>query len=244
MSEPLRIFIGYDKRENDAYLVCANSLRAHASIPLDVLPLDIDILREDGLYTRTHSLVNGHTVDDLDGRPFSTWFAFTRFLVPRLMNYKGWAIFCDCDFLYTRDIAEILPMLDPSKAVMVVKHVHIPREFVKMEGQSQASYPRKNWSSFIAWNCGHQANLALTSERVNTMPGRSLHAFNWLSGNQIGGFPVTWNWLSGVSEPLPETPAAIHFTLGIPRMKGHENAPYADLWRAEFNRSAHKELAS
>lgn len=240
----LVVYIGYDHREDDAYKVCAKSLVSHASITLHLRKLDIDRLRTDKIYSRTCKFQDGQTVDVLDGRPFSTWFAFTRFLVPCLMEYKGWAIFVDCDFLFTRDIAEIIPLLDETKAVMVVKHNHIPAEYVKMTGQSQAPYPRKNWSSFVAWNCSHRANRILTPMAVNSMPGRWLHGFTWLEDDQIGEFPVTWNWLSGVTEPLEETPAAIHFTSGIPDMKGHENTPYADLWRDELNRAAQKETTS
>lgn len=241
---PLKIFIGYDPREDDAARVCASSLKAHASIPLDVSFVRDKTLRESGVYNRTFRTVGNQRFDVLDGKPFSTEFAFTRFLVPHLAGYKGWAIFCDCDFLFMDDIAKVLSMLDNSKAVMVVKHQHIPAEYVKMDGQAQTAYPRKNWSSFIAWNCSHPSNRALTAEIVNTAPGRWLHGFNWLHGNDIGELPQTWNWLSGVTPSLNEIPAAIHFTLGIPSMKGYENSPYADLWRAELNRLAEKETTS
>lgn len=240
----LPVFIGYDHREEDAYKVCAKSMLAHSSLHLRLHKLDVDNLKSRKIYTRTAKFLNGQMIDDIDGRPFSTDFAFTRFLVPYLMNYQGWAVFVDCDFLFTHDLAEIVPLLDDSKAVMVVKHNHIPSEALKMTGQSQGSYPRKNWSSFIAWNCSHPSNQNASPWNVNTRTGHWLHGFSWLRNYEIGELSVTWNWLSGVSEPLPETPAAIHFTLGTPDMKGHENAPYADLWRAELTRLAHKELAS
>ena len=34
----------------------------------------------------------------------STEFTFTRFLVPHLMNYKGWALFIDCDIVFLEDV--------------------------------------------------------------------------------------------------------------------------------------------
>lgn len=240
----LPVYIGYDNREDAAYRVCVRSLLNHASIDLKLTKLDIDRLHYDGIYKRTFIFRDGQTVDNIDERPFSTWFAFTRFLVPHLMEYKGWAIFCDCDFLFTADIAELIPLLDDSKAVMVVKHNHIPSEYVKMAGQSQAVYPRKNWSSFIAWNCSHPSNKNASPWNVNTRTGRWLHGFSWLRNYEIGELPKTWNWLSGFDEPLDEIPKAIHFTSGTPDMKGHENAPYADLWRRELTRSAQKETTS
>ena len=240
----LPVYIGYDHREEQPYRVCAQSLLAHSSIDLSITKLDIERLRYDGLYRRKSIYANGQNIDQIDGRPFSTWFAFSRFLVPRLNNYKGWAIFCDCDFLFTDDIAKLLPLLDETKAVMVVKHDHAPPDGVKMQGQLQTAYPRKNWSSFIAWNCSHPSNRTITSEIVNTRTGRWLHAFSWLKDDEIGELPQTWNWLSGVNEMPSETPAAIHFTLGTPDMPGHENHPYADLWRAELKRLAQKETTS
>lgn len=240
----LPVYIGYDQREEDAYRVCAKSLLNHSSIPFRITKLDIDRLKYDGIYKRTWRFDNGQKWDDLDGCPFSTDFAFTRFLVPHLNHYQGWAIFCDCDFLFTDDIAKLIPLLDKSKAVMVVKHCHIPAEYQKMDGQSQGSYPRKNWSSFIAWNCSHPSNKNASAHNVNTRTGQWLHGFGWLADKEIGELPQTWNWLSGVSEPLQETPIAIHFTLGTPDMNGYENSPYADLWRAELTRSAQKETAS
>lgn len=240
----MRVFIGYDPREDDAYRVCRESLIAHSSIELNVKPLKSDILRRWKLYTRAFHRQSGQMVDNIDGLPFSTDFAFTRFMVPYLSNYRGWAIFCDCDFLFTGDIANLLPLLDESKAVMVVKHNHQPADGIKMDGQAQSAYPRKNWSSFIAWNCAHPSNRNASPHNVNTRTGQWLHGFSWLRDYEIGELPQTWNWLSGVSKPRDDPPVAIHFTLGVPSLPGYENSPYADLWRDEFNRLAQKETAA
>jgi hypothetical protein len=48
----LRIFIGWDSREEIAYDVCRQSLEAHSSIQLDIIPIKQDELRRRGLYTR------------------------------------------------------------------------------------------------------------------------------------------------------------------------------------------------
>jgi len=39
-----------------------------------------------------------------------------------------------------------------------------------MDGQVQSKYARKNWSSFMIFNCHHEANQALTPEMVNALP--------------------------------------------------------------------------
>lgn len=221
-------YIGYDECERSAYEVCSATLKKHASIPLDVFVLDQLPLREDGIYRRTFSVENGQKIDAIDGRPFSTDFSFTRFLVPYLRDYSGWAAFSDCDFLFTADIAELIAMADDNYAVMVVKHDYRPHEQTKMNGQTQQPYRRKLWSSLVLWNCGHWANRALTPEAVNTKTGRWLHGFDWLRDDEIGVLPMEWNWIAGASMPK-----GIHYSLGTPDM-AFSKPDYAELWKDEL----------
>lgn len=233
---PFPIMIGYDKREHDAYRVCRMSLLRRSSIPLHIVRLDAEALTDAGLYTRRwFRRGDGQRIDVGDGRPFSTDFTFTRFLTPVLAAYQGWALFCDCDFLFTGDIAPLLDLTDNKYAAMCVKHEHVPTETEKMDGQEQTRYFRKNWSSFVLWNAAHPSNRAITIDTVNKMAGSWLHAFKWLPDHLIGEIPPTWNWLSGVDKPLVggKVPLGIHFTLGTPDMVGCERYPYADLWLEE-----------
>lgn len=227
--EPLTVFVGWDDREERAWNACVASLLDKASIPLRVRALDARALRAAGLYWRPRRVEDGQRTDLIDGRPFSTDFAFTRFLVPELMRRSGWAVFCDADFLWRADIALLFRQRQPRFPVQVVQHAHRPAERIKMDGQEQAGYPRKNWSSLILWNCGHHAHDALTVEAVNTWSGRHLHAFAWLDGFAIGGLAEGWNWLEGYS-PAAIEPQAVHFTRGTPDMPGYEHAAYADEW--------------
>ena len=235
MSELLTVYIGYDQREHEAYEVCRASLERRSSIPLKIVRLDQAFLRHAGIFSRASFMRKGQRIDLLDGKPFSTDFSFTRFLVPPINLYQGWALFCDCDFLFTADIAGLLAYADDRYAVMCVKHDHDPIEKMKMDGMMQTKYRRKNWSSLVLWNCAHASNRVLTLESVNRMHGQWLHAFEWLQDGLIGELPVTWNWLSGVSDPLPENavPNAIHFTLGGPWFENCQDVPFADLWRQE-----------
>lgn len=242
MSDILPVYIGYDEREDAAYRVCRYSISRHSSLPVYHMPLDQRTLRYTGLFDRP-AWVDGKTrIDGRDGKPFSTDFSFTRFLVPMLAQYRGWALFCDCDFLFTRDIAELFALAEPDKAVMVVKHEHVPVEREKMDGIPQTVYRRKNWSSLVLWNCEHPSNKRLTVESVNRQPGSWLHAFEWLKDDEIGALPLSWNWLSGVSEPTDPTPAAIHYTLGGPWFPDWQRVPYADLWREESRHMLGKTL--
>ncbi len=231
----LPIFIGYDEREPEAFDVCRASLLRHASVPLHIVKLDQAALRRAGWYRREWREVDGNRIDLGDFKPFSTDFAFTRFLVPALSLYQGWALFCDGDMLFTEDIAKLFALADETKAIMCVKHDHDPAEKTKMQGLVQSRYHRKNWSSLVLWNCAHPSNGMATGYVVNHMAGQWLHAFNWLPDEEIGDLPLGWNWLSGVSSPPVDghVPEGVHFTLGIPTMAGHKESPYAELWNAE-----------
>lgn len=220
MNPRCRIFIGWDSREDIAYRVCKDSLVRHSSRPLEIVALRQKDLRQRELYWRPK--------DPLA----STEFTYTRFLTPHLAGFQGWALFVDCDFLFTADIAELFSLTDERYAVMCVKHDHRPMETTKMDGVIQTVYPRKNWSSLVLWNCGHPANRILTPEVVNRETGAFLHRFQWLSSDQIGDVPVEWNWLEGwYSQPEKGTPKGIHFTRGGPWFENWQHVAYADLWR-------------
>lgn len=221
MSE-LRVFIGWDSREDIAYQVARRSLLRHSSIPLDIIPIRIEDLRARELFWR-------------DQDPLaSTEFTYTRFLTPYLADYRGWALFCDCDFLFLADIAGILSHCDPEKAVACVKHDYRPTETTKMDGQVQTVYPRKNWSSFMLFNCEHPSTRSLTPEIVNSQTGAYLHRLQWARDEEIGSLPEEWNWLEGWNEkPATGTPKAVHFTLGGPWFENKQDVDYAELWNAE-----------
>lgn len=238
----LPVFIGYDQREHTAYDVCVHSILRHAHRPVYVKPVYQAALRATGLYNRHfHIDADGQRIDEIDGKPFSTEFSFTRFLVPALNQYDGWAIFVDCDFLFTTDISEVMENLDPAKAVYVVKHRHEPTEAekLKMDGCVQTKYARKNWSSFMVLNCNHHATRNLTPQTVNHEPGSFLHQFQWCKDEDIGELDNRWNWLAGVQQrhPAQRTPAAIHYTLGGPWFEGakFQEMDYAHLWMKEFD---------
>lgn len=223
------VFIGYDEREADAYYACIRSI-ARFPTHMHVEPIKMDVMQARGLYQRPHFRRGGQLVDVISEAPCSTEFAITRFLTPYLAG-SGWALFMDSDMLVRNDLAHLFALADPRFALQVVKHPPIPGMGVKMDGQAQLSYERKCWSSLMLFNVDHPAVRALDLHMVNTATGRFLHRFDWLPDHLIGELPLSWNWLAGVSEPIYE-PDIVHYTLGIPRMAGYENAPYADEWWA------------
>lgn len=228
----LTIVGGYDPREVIGAAVCQFSILRRASMPVRIIPLAERPLRLSGLYCRQHERRDCKLYDAISAAPMATDFAISRFLTPHLAD-GGWALFCDfADMLFLADVAELFALADDRYAVMVVKHDHRPREEEKMDGQLQTSYPRKNWSSLVLFNCDHPANKALTLETVNTATGRDLHSFFWLQDDLIGELPAEWNHLVGVQ---PDNPAAkvLHYTLGIPTLPGYAKGPRADDWWQE-----------
>lgn len=235
MDDVLRIYIGWDQREDEAYQVCKTSIVRRTSAPVHITPLKVNDLVYRGVYKRSWTRnQKGQRIDSRDGKPFSTDFSFSRFLVPALQGYRGWAVFVDCDFLFRADIAELFAYAEQGrdKACFVVQHRHDPKELYKMDGQEQTRYRRKNWSSLILWNCAHPAHRALTVEAVNEKPGSWLHGFEWLKDEEIGSLPVEWNWLEGWSPPDIK-PKAVHYTRGGPWFDDYQNVEYAKDWTRE-----------
>ncbi|BBC71342.1 conserved hypothetical protein [Altererythrobacter sp. B11] len=218
----LKVFVGYDSREDIAWQVCRHSLLRHSGHEVAVVPLRQKVLRELGLYQRP-----------LD-KMASTEFSLTRFLTPYLAATSGWVVFCDCDFLFTADVRGVLEGLDSSKAVYCVQHDYTPSFDIKMDNRKQTTYPRKNWSSFMVFNCDHPDVKALTPDVVNSATPAFLHRFDWVSHDDaIGALDLDWNFLEG-EYPKPEKqPRVIHYTNGGPWFAEWQSVDYADLWRAE-----------
>ena len=218
----INFFIGYDPKEDIAYRICKYSLLKRASTKVKVFSLKLDELIAKKLYTRT--------IDPLA----STQFTYSRFLVPKLMNYTGWAVFCDCDFIFLDDVNNLIKNLDDSKAVYCVQHDYTPKEKHKMDGQKQTIYPRKNWSSFILFNCSHPSTKNLTVETVNSENGAYLHQFKWCKNEEIGKLDERWNWLEGwTSNHNHNKPFAVHYTRGGPWFSEWQDVEYAKEWLNE-----------
>jgi hypothetical protein len=223
MQFPIRIFIGFDPREAVAYSVLSYSIISRASQPVSITPLVLQHLQ--GILTRER--------DPLQ----STDFSFSRFLVPYLCNYEGWAIFMDCDMLVRKDIGQLWDCRDPGYAAMVVQHDYQPAETTKFLGQVQTKYKMKNWSSVILFN--NARCRSLTPEYVNNASGLELHQFKWLESEElIGSLPPSWNHLVGYNQNNEDV-ANAHFTMGGPYFKEYSNCEFADEWKEEREQMLH-----
>jgi hypothetical protein len=230
------IWIGYDSRQAAAFAVARYSIRKFdRMIPINGLVLER--LRKAGLYYRKEKRVrvdedHWQRWDVISDAPMSTDFSISRFLVPTLAG-RGWALFCDTDTMWRANPNRLFALADPTKAVMCVHHKYTQKEGLKMDGQLQTVYDRKNWSSVMLFNCDHPANRALSVGMVNDLPGRDLHRFCWLKDDEIGELPPEWNYCPGLSPHINGPgPSLVHFTNGLPDVPGYEDQEYADEWRA------------
>ena len=217
----MKIFVGYDTREDIAYQVCKHSIESQCPTA-EVIPLKQNDLRNDKLYWRG------------EDKLASTEFTFTRFLIPHLMNYDGWALFIDSDIVFTENVKNLFDLADDKYAVMCAQHDYTPKPGTKMDGQVQTQYPRKNWSSVVLWNCGHPSNQAVTIDSVNNpnYDGKYFHRFSWLKDEEVGQLSHEWNWLvDWYHDPEDGTPKALHYTEGGPWFENYRHCSYHDVWK-------------
>lgn len=226
MQVPIKWFIGYDNREAVAFYTFQHSLMRHCSVPISIIPLSLNTL--DGIYTRPRDPKQSND------------FSFTRFLVPYLCDFRGMAVFSDCDMLMRADPAELIEDVEMliSAPVSVVKHHYVPRDTTKYLGSAQIPYPCKNWSSLMVFNNSHMDCRKLTPEYVNTAPALDLHQFLW--AGRVNALDPTWNHL--VSEYYPNPKAKlVHFTVGGPYFNEYAGCEFAHEWFAERDLMNHCE---
>ena len=207
----MKIFIGYENEYPESFEVCAESIRRF-NPNHEIIPLVKSELEEKGLYTREYQ---GESTD----------FAFTRFLVPFLSDYKGYTLFCDGDFMWRCDPQEIedyAKQSNYSPSVWVVKHPpFLTTPYKKMKGKANMSYPKKYWSSLMYFN--NDKCFSLTSDLVNSWSGKDLHEFAWAS--EIG---AEYNAMVNYYK-FPEA-KAVHFTDGGPWLDIHDDMLYSTEW--------------
>jgi hypothetical protein len=215
----IKVFIGYDSKEKVAFNVLSYSILKNSTRPVSITPIYLPNIKDNFIRERS----------GLE----STEFSFSRFIVPHLTNYKGWAVFMDCDQLMLGDIAELWRLRDEKYAVQVCKHDYVPRSETKFLGQVQTVYPKKNWSSFMLMNC--KKCTTLTPDYVNKASGLELHQFKWLeSEDLIGDLPLEWNWLAGEYEYKKDV-KNIHYTEGGPWFNEYRDCDYSKEWLDHYS---------
>jgi len=87
-------------------------------------------------------------------------------------------------------------------------------------------------------DCEHPAWKAVTPESINTWSMLELLQLKFLADAEIETIPDEWNRLVDESQSV-EGGKILHWTAGIPGFKHYADAPGADLWRKELERTCH-----
>ena len=217
MSEIVDIVVGFDQREAVAYHTFTQSIIEKSTMTVRFLALSINSLSN---YNERHK----------DG---SNDFIYSRFLVPYLMNFKGWAIYADGDMVCLEDIKKLWNLRDKNYAVQVAKHNYKTKIEEKYWGNKNESYPRKNWSSLILWNCEHEVHKILSPDFIEKQSGAFLHRFSWIKDEEIGELEKEWNWLALEYEEKKDI-NLIHYTIGTPCFKEYSNTSLSSFWKKSF----------
>lgn len=212
----LNVFIGLDSSHKIAYDVCRFSIISNTNLKINVFPIN-----------RYNVPVYNRPIDKTE----STDFSFARFFVPYCSDFKGVSIFVDGDFLFLKDIKNLIDLFDDRFAIMCCKHNYIPTQKFKMDGKIQTIFPKKNWSSLMIFNNSHPKLRTLNPDTINCQSGAFLHQFKFLDEDEVGSIPVEWNWLVGWYKESSEFyPKALHFTEGGPWLEQYKNVEYSDVF--------------
>jgi len=219
----IRLYIGWDHREAvGAHVFLQSLIDQRSKVPVSVTFLTPEVAKGLGIGT--------------DG---TNAFSLSRFLVPYLEGFNGFAIFLDgADMLLRADLNELWEHRNGWEAIQVVPHDYRtkhPRKYIGTELEADnLDYPAKNQSSVIVWNCGHYMNRCLTPDYIQKHGGQHLHRFEWLRDKgRIGELPENWNVLIGEQESGLDTKLA-HFTLGLPSFRHYQDCDHANEWRAAY----------
>ena len=187
----LWIYIGFDHRQPISLNVLCSSIYTKSSKPVSITPLVLSQLPIE--------------------RQGLTPFTYSRFLVPYLCNYQGWALFLDLDMVVMEDISKLFDLADDKYAVMVSKN--------------KLKFER---ASLMLFNCSKCQ--ILTPEFIEKSP--ALHDISWAKEEEVGGLPGEWNHLVGYDSPQ-ETPKLIHYTQGVPAFEETRDCEHSDKWFRE-----------
>jgi hypothetical protein len=211
------IFIGYDAREDTAAQVAAFSLRRRATCHVKIYALEHRLLRRLGLFRRMWSIdPTGQFWDAMDGKPFSTEFSHSRFLVfdlAKRLKTQGPCMFVDCDWLFLHDVEPLMDQTaaNAGKIGVVMRDREVDDGSTKMDGMVQRDYPRKLWSALFTFMPTPDLAKAFTVETVNMVSGRSLHGFLDRKDEDFWQIDPAWHYIPSLDLP-PDEIKGCHFS--------------------------------
>jgi len=228
--KPLNIYIGYDKTHNGVEEISKYSIEKSIEdswsrgkyeklfqFTPEIKFLDVDTIPE---YTRPYANQ-------------STWFTYSRFLIPYLENYEGFSMFIDDDFFFKKNPLPMFYYLSPEDAVACIQYPQYKHDEVKFDGEVNIDYPCKLWSSMMFFNNGHEDCKKLTPEVVNTWTGAQLHQFEWT--DKISKIPEKYIFVEGYDNPEEKWDyTGIHYTRGGPWIDNMDSTKISNLKDYEY----------
>lgn len=221
----IRLFTGYDPRMRAGWHAFSDSVIAHASEPVAIVPL-------------VRAALSDYVLASVTG---TNDFTYSRFCVPALCDYTGWAIFMDgVDMIVRTDIAMLWAERETMRhaAVACVRHpsyeTRHKRKYVGTPWEADnRDYARKNWASVMLMNCAHPAWRTPIAPGIPLLDLLQLRVIPdaWIVDLQPG-----WNWL--VDEYGPNEHAEVlHWTAGVPGLPAYRNAAHANEWHEHKDRA-------
>lgn len=146
------------------------------------------------------------------------------------------------DMLCQDDLAKLLELKDPFKAVQVVKHDYVSRHVTKYVGTTMEArnehYERKNWASLMLINCSHFAWRKIDPEYIRKASKLEMLQLRFIPDEHIGDLPKEWNWLAD-EYGINESAKILHATAGIPLFPRYAFEDYAPPWERQYLRVTH-----
>lgn len=214
--QPLRIFIGTDDTQTIAHRVLEHSIRKHASVPTEIVPmlnLPTPLPKDPAMRPRV---------------PFS----FSRFLIPELCGYEGRALYLDSDMLVFGDVAELASMPFEGKALLCTTQPEPPE---KWRHKRDFFKPGKH-AAVMLYDC---SRLSWKIDDVVQGLDDGRYTYDELVSDlcivdpdRIGdSIPIEWNHLERYE---PGVTKLLHYTV-VPTQPWRNDAnPLGELWMETY----------
>ena len=214
------IFVGFDNRQTVNSTVCHQSILMHSSRPVAIVPLTLPAI----------TAMTGFERRGL------TPFTYSRFLVPWIAGYQGWAIFCDSDIVF---LSDPMRLIDECQGDKLLHPMSSPAVWIR----DKSGFEFERAGLMVMW-CGHPAWKSVTPEAMNdpkVYPSpHKIERRGDIDGifppEIIGRFSEEWGVLVGYEAIDPNMEfGALHYTQGTPCHEETSSLPGHDQWYDIFS---------
>jgi hypothetical protein len=215
--ERLRIFIGTDATQVVAQQVLEYSIRAHASIAVEIVPLrDLPV----------------RVPKDASNQP-RTGFTFYRFMIPQLCEHRGRALYLDPDMLVLGDVAELTDITFGDHQILCT-HQPAPPPQWKGDPKFRAGLHSAVMlldCSRLQWDVNELIS-GLDEDRYTYAELRDLSIFDpSIVGDTI---PIEWNHLERYE---PGVTRLLHYTVVSTQPWKSDANPLGPLWTSWYEKA-------